>query len=528
MIAPAAIWLAGGALALACAALERGAGRRAAAAALPLCLAMLAVPPRWPDRAAATGSLPGGADRATVEAAARGVARGGTITVGGDGLHPDLWPLLAGRRTAWAPPPPSPGLAGLAWPRRAWLGEPVLVHGHLTAGDTTVVTLEGPAGERDTVRTDGAFRFQLAPRAAGPTEWILRVGAAAPDTLALDVREPPRLQVTILAARPDFALPALARRLEAQGAGVTLRTTLTATDARTVRYGPAADGDPLAAEALAALDLLVLGDGAESALADAVRGRIEAAVRDGLGVVHLVAAPRGGTALFPFTTTPVADAPRDGEVRLDGASLPGRVPLAPLRLAGGVVLATDGGGDAVARAVSLGRGRLVASRVTAPFRWSLAGAPEAEAAWWARIAGAAVRPSAGHWVVSDSAPVRVDEPVRVRWIGDTTGVTVIREEDRVDTVAWARADSIGGEVILWPRDTGWLTVERASDTLRLRIHGPAAHDVLASAERRRAAGAAVAAQVGEGPEADPRPREAPRWPFALALLGAAAVAWRRR
>jgi len=508
--------------------LERGVWRRLAAAALPLLVAALALPPRVPGRIETARTLAGSADRAMVEASARTVRPGGTITVTGDGLHPDYWPLLSGRRIEWALPEPRPGLTALSWPRRAWLGEPVVIRGAVRPGDSVTVSLTGPAGERDSVRTDGAFAFAAVPRAADEAAWSIIVGGGRPDTLGVEVREPPRLRVAVLAARPDFELPALARRLEAQGAAVVLRTRLTASDVRTVRYGQANEGDPLAPNALATLDLLVLGDGAEVTLSGAVRERIAAAVGEGLGVVQLVGATRDRSALFPFGAVRLRDVEQRASVMLDGVQLPGSIPVAPVRVEDGDALATDADGVPVASIVAVGRGRIVATRVLAPSRWALAGAPEAEAAWWARAAGAAVRQPTGQWVMSDSALVRVDEPVRLQWVGDTAGITILVEGGEVDTVSWATSDSLGGGVVLWPRTAGWLTLARAEDTLRVLVGGPAGHDAIAAAARHVAAEAAVAAPVGEGPPADPLPRDLPRWPFALALLGAAAVVWRRR
>jgi hypothetical protein len=333
--------------------------------------------------------------------------------------------------------------------------------------------------------------------------------------------------VAILAPRPDFELPALARRFEAQGAAVILRTRLTASDVRTVRYGQADAEDPFAPDALAALDLLVLGDGAEATLPGAVRERILAAVREGLGVLQIVSAPRDRSPLFPFEAVRLRDAEQRALITLDSVQLPSRVPIAPARLTGGEVLATDADGVPAASITAVGRGWIVATRVTAASRWSLGGEPAAEAAWWARVAGAAVRRPDGQWVVSDSALVRVDEPVRLQWLGDTAGITTLVEGDVTDTVHWASADSLGGEVVLWPRVAGWLTLTRGEDTLRVMARGAADHEVIAAAARRRAAESAVAAPVGEGPPADPLPREVPRWPFAVALLGAAAMVWRR-
>jgi hypothetical protein len=521
------LWMAAGALAVVFAALERGVLRRIAAGALPLLVAALALPPRFPGRVREAGTLQSKASRAEVEATRDAVRPGGTITVTGDGLHPDYWSLLAGRRVAWRAPDARPGLVALSWPRRAWIGDPAVVRGATAKGDSVAVTLLGPGGERDSVTTDGDFAFVVVPRAEGPATWSVGVGGGSHDTLGTDVREPPRLRIVILAARPDFELPALARRLAAQGAAVVLQTRLTASDVRTVRYGAAPEGDPLAAGVLTTLDLLVLGDGVEPALSSAARERLITAVREGLGVVQVAGTIRERTALFPVETIALPGGVVSTAIRVDSVRLPGNIPVAPIALNGGDALATTAAGVAVASVVPVGRGQVVVSRVMAPSRWSLAGVPDAEARWWARVAGAALRRPRGEWVMSDSALVRVDEPVRVRWLGDTTGFTTLVEGGVTDTVAWASSDSLGGEIVLWPREAGWLTLARDQDTVRVMVGDADDHAAIAATARRRAAEAAIAAPAGDGPPAAPAPREFPHWPFAIGLLGTAALVWRR-
>lgn len=526
-IPPPLAWLLAVALAMLFAWLERGTTRRLAAAALPLLLTAMALPPHRPGRAATAATLPDSAGRATVESVAVSVAPGGTITVTGHGIHPEYWPLLAGRRVAWSDPERSSGLVALAWPRRALVGQPLVIHGAVGGGDSQVVHLVGPAGERDSVRSDSTFTFQVIPRASGLWHWALAVGGGDPDTLSIDVREPPRLVVAIIAAQPDFALPALARRLEAQGASVTLRTRLTATLWRTEHFGPDAPVEPLGDEALATLDLLVLGDGAERLLAASERRQVRAAVADGLGLLQFLGSARATSELLPFRIRSVGEVAERVTAIVNGVPARTTIAASPIRLAEGTAVVTDSGGVALASVVEVGRGRIAATRILAPSQWTLAGEPDVEARWWAALGGATLRAPAGRWEVSDSALLRLDEPVRIRWLGDTAGATVLREGTTTDTLTWAATDSLGGEVRLWPREAGWLTLVREADSLRLWVAGAEAFAGVERGMRQRAAAAALDGAVAAGPPAAPRSVPLPRWPFGLALLGAAAVVWRR-
>lgn len=527
-ISPPLAWTLVGILAILFAWWERGTAHRLAAAALPLLLGALALPIHRPGRAVGAATLPDSASRATVEEVAASVEPGGTITVIGDGLHPDYWPLLAGRRVAWQAPPARAELVDLAWPRRALVGEQVTIRGSLGSRDSQVIHLVGPAGERDSVRTDSAFAFVVTPRASGLWHWILAVGGGRQDTLSIDVREPPHLVVAIIAAQPDFALPALARRLESQGASVTLRTRLTATLWRTERFGPDAPDDPLGDDALKALDMLVLGDGAEQLLRAGDRRRVRTAVEAGLGLLHLLGRARATSELMPFRLRSVGEAEERVTAIVNGIQATAAIPATAIRIDGGTALVTDSGGVALASVVTAGRGRIAATRVLAPSRWTLAGEPGFEASWWAALGGATLRAPDGRWEVSDSALLRLDEPVQVRWIGDTVGPTMLREGEILDTLVWVAADSLGGEVRLWPREPGWLTLVRETDSLRLWVGGVDAFAGVERGRRHRAAAAAAAGELASGPPAAPRPVPLPRWPFGLLLLGSAAVAWRRR
>lgn len=526
-ISPPLAWTLVGILAILFAWWERGTARRLAAAALPLLLGALALPIQRPGRAVGAATLPDSASRATVEEVAASVEPGGTITVTGDGLHPDYWPLLAGRRVEWQVPPARVELVDLAWPRRALVGEQVTIRGSLGGRDSEVVHLVGPAGERDSVRTDSAFAFVMTPRTSGLWHWFLAVGGGEPDTISIDVREPPHLVVAIIAAQPDFALPALARRLEAQGAGVTLRTRLTATLWRTERFGPDAPDDPLGDDALKALDMLVLGDGADQLLGASERRRVRTAVEEGLGLLHLLGSARATSELMPFRLRSVGEAEERVTAIVNGIEATTAIPATAIRIDGGLALVTDSSGAALASVMTVGKGRITASRILAPSRWTLAGEPDIEARWWAALGGGTLRAPGDRWEVSDSALLRLDEPVRIRWVGDTADLTLLHEGATIDTLAWATADSLGGEVRLWPRERGWLTIARAADSLRLWVGGAEAFAGVERARRQRAAAAAFNGALTPGPPATPRSIPLPRWPFALLVLGAGALAWRR-
>lgn len=394
----------------------------------------------------------------------------------------------------------------LRWPHRATVGDAIVMRGP-TPRDSQRVVLIGPDGRADSTRAAGSFAVAATAPAAGHWSWTLRRGGRT-DTLGVDVRERPALRVLIVEARPSFETAALARRLAAQGASVTVRTRLTAHDERTATWGP--DAPPLAmhAAALDRLDALVFGPGAVALLPDGERTAVRDAVRRGLGLLHLIDSTAVRGPLFPFAASSRGLEAEAVHPVLDGRRLASPVRAAPLVLSGGATLTVGEGGAALSVIAREGHGAIAATRVLTPSRWTLAGDDSLAAAWWAAQLGAVLRAARAEWRVADDLRPTVDERLVVERIGDITPFARLREADgTVDSVPLVPVpgDSLRRRAALWPVAPGWLALAAGDDTLHLLVRPPAERGVLP----------------------DPGPGPARWWPWAV-LLAACAVLWRRR
>lgn len=380
-----------------------------------------------------------------------------------------------------APPSPAPSVSGhaasaaVSAPRRATAGDPfrITIRGERGAP----ITLIGPDGTRDSLPDDTLVMATVHPRAPGRWIWTIVRGARR-DTVGVDVRAAPRLAALLVEGRPGFELPALRRLLAAQGARVTLRTRLTGRDDRLQRSGADAPPATLDARTLAALDVVLLGPDAEATLSDGERALLGRAVEEGLGLFRMIDAPVAPGPLQPFTAVADGTEPREvhpvvGEPGAqDGAPT---IAAAPLRLRGGRTLVADRTGHPLAAVADRGRGRVGTTILLTPSRWTLAGVPDAAAAWWSLVLGAVLRPPAGEWRMPDALETRVDRRVVLERVGEgAAGALVIAPDGRRDSVTLAPAagDPARGRLAWWPRVPGWHSIVADDDTLRLLVAGP--------------------------------------------------------
>lgn len=400
----------------------------------------------------------------------------------------------------------SPVADTLRWPHRAIVGAPIAIRGEAPR-DSSLVTLTAPDGRADSSRASGTFTIEATARAAGHWRWVLRRGARS-DTIGVDVRERPALRVLIVEARPSFETTALARRLAAQGASVTVRTRLTARDERTATWGPDAPPTAMTAAALDRLDAVVFGPGATTLLGDGERTATHDAVRRGLGVLHLVDSTATRGLLFPFAAASRGLEPEAVHPVLEGRRLASPVRAAPLTLSGGMPLTLGDGGAALSVIARDGRGALAATRVLTPSRWTLAGDDSLAAAWWASQLGAVLRAARAEWRVADTLRPTVDERLVVERVGDAMPFARLHEADgTVDSVPLVPVpgDSLRRRAALWPTAPGWLALAAGDDTLHLLVRHPAERGA---------------------PDA-PAPAPVRWWAWAV-LLAACGVLWRRR
>lgn len=429
---------------------------------------------------------------ADVEAAAARVAPGGTVKIEGDGLGRDALALVRGRRIEWKAPSDPVGLVRLSWPRRAVAGERITVSGELDLRDSSLVVLHHPDGRADSVRTDSAFSFTAVPQVPGTMSWTLDV-AGGREVVGVDVRRPPTPAVVLVEGRPGREGAALARLVVAQGGGLLQRTRLTAREDRIIAWGTAVENRVLTDSLLARTDALVFGPGGLAMLSRSERDAVDRQIQRGLGVVYLVDSVLSRSSIFPFTVVRRGGGDDQVRVTLDSSHVSKvAIPAAAMAITGGTPIITSVAGLPVAWRTITGEGAIVATRITTPSRWSLAGEESIEAAWWAALMGAVLRPERAEWRVASDALARVDHPLSISRIGVSADSAILGDAGAVDDVGLrVGLDSLHRTTILWPRDTGWMSLSIETDTLRVHV---APRDAFASVDRavrRRATRAAV-------------------------------------
>lgn len=423
---------------------------------------------------------------ADVEAAESGVAPGGSVQIEGDGLGRPALALLRRHRIEWNPPSDPVGLARLSWPRRAVAGERITIGGELDLRDSSWVHLRHPDGRADSVWTNSTFAFTAVPRAAGMMTWTLD-GGGTHEVIGVDVRSPPASAVVLVEGRPSREGAALARLVVAQGGGLLQRTRLTAREDRIIAWGTASPDRVLTDSLLARADALVLGPGGLAMLSRAERDAVARQSQLGLGVVHLVDSVLTRSPVFPFTVVRRGGGDDQVRVALDSSHVSKvAIPAAALAITGGTPIITSLAGMPVAWRFITGEGAVVATRITAPSRWGLAGEESIEAAWWAALIGAALRPEPAEWRLASDALARVDQPLSVNRIGVSADSAMLGEGGAVDDVALrVGPDTLHRAIVLWPRDTGWMSLNIGADSFRVHVAPRHAFASLDRAARRR-------------------------------------------
>ncbi len=347
------------------------------------------------------------------------------------------------------------GIATADWSRQLTLGQQFWVEGQVSAASVdgpTWLNLWADGAGRDSVRLPvggGPFRLRYRPRAAGLAGYELRLRPAvgpllAREPLPIEITEPARPPVLLLAAAPGFELKFLKNSLAATGRAVAARTGLSKglmaseflnhpaqvldrlTPAALARYGVVvADADALVAlpatdaRALAAalrqgrLGLLVLADASAARPGSSlptVLGRARAAfmVRARVGAAATLAQPLSW-----------ADAPGPAKARL-----PAELRPAP----GWRSLLTGPGGVLLAASQRVGLGTVVVSVMPETFPLALSGQTAVYASLWSALLTAAQPPppAAPTWQLLTAWP-RPGQPLTLRLVGG-----MVRPADQAD------------------------------------------------------------------------------------------------
>lgn len=502
-----------------------GTSRRVPAALIPVAIWMLVTQPRVPWPGIPGVSLAADASLADIEAVLEATPEGAVIEVSGDGLHPELLPLLGRRVLRWRPPAAPLGLAALSWPRRVAVGEPVQVSGRVDVADSVLVKLVSAEGTIDSLRTNSTFAFSVVARAPGRWAMQLSVGRDT-TTLGFQAVLPPHLRVLVIAGRPDFEVPALVRRLAAQGADLTVRTQLTRDRRRIERLGITPLDPQLSTAMLDSLDLVVLAAGGAATLVPPEQRLLAAAVERGLGLLHLTDAPLAVGPLTPFALQ-ASGTEWSARLSLEARVWPGVVRVAPLTGSDTLAFLHDSSGKALAWRSSHGLGMVAATTMVQAHRLPLSGNPETEAAWWSALLGPVLRAPRGRWLVADDALVVADQPIKLEWLGVPPAQAEVREGgSQLSRVGLLQGDSgQSASLRLWPSNTGWMAVIGDADTLELFVARSGSFPGVAASQRRATMVAVAREAAGTPPTGRvPLPR-AVGW---LVLVMAVAATWRPR
>jgi hypothetical protein len=440
-------------------------------------------------------------------------------------------------------------------PRDVVLGDAVKVQGRvfgLAPATPVTVALEAPDG---TVRTaevqpepDGRGLFAVAggvPVAPGSFEWRLRIGSRG-DAVTLGVTVSPAKHPRILfwESAPSAESARLRRWLGEMGPAVSGRVQVSADRVRTTG-SDVTDGRTLAAELLAAQDVLVCDSVAFAQFTPAELTVLRRAVRDdGLGLLVMAGAlPLAERTEFPLpwmlVTDPTAgeESTRRSRLRLfDGTRLEEPVGVLSATLAEGAFgrrLATDTLDRAVVTRFAEGRGSVTVSLVQDSWRWLQQGQEQAYARFWTLLLSSLGRPVPAElpWrMLEADSPCFVDQPVRLAYVGADDrppSWPVVFSPESVKPVTLAS----GGprEALFWPRSPGWHHLESASGGQRQSFYvqpAQALSGVRGAMRNRLTARLVVDSALGSFPEAAEVSRpDRLAYVSWLVLLGALAGLW---
>jgi len=488
-------------------------------------------------------------DLATALRAHPGAAR---VQVSGAGLAARDRDAAASVSIDFAPAAPPAGIVRVWLPARATRGAAFIVAGEVAGVDDGRVELLDPAGRRvDAVAlaSDGRFALHGIAMEAGPAMFGLRVldgegAAAAQAEVPLWIEAPVSPRVLLLAGAPGPETRALRRWLDDAGAQVQARIAL----GGGLQLGSVALDDASLAQA----DVLVVDARAWSGLGESGRARVLAAVRGGLGLLlradaalpvaamRALAGPEfgiaggAGTASWPLPAARIDDeqalrarlgnGTRDAPFDLEQA----QAPIPPLtrrnwQVRGARAIVLSGAGEAPAgwwRAE--GRGRVGLWTLLDSYVLPLHGRADLFDGLWGPALGTLVR-ARGDALPTVPAGARVGERLVVC---DWPQEAVVEAPD--GTVLQPLVDPASGTrrcAGIWPRASGWHRLRLGDAARGFHVASADADEALRLAALREATLAlAQATPPAAAGLAAPR-RPGPAWPWFLAWLGLATLAW---
>ena len=333
----------------------------------------------------------------------------------GTGLTARDQQAAAGRALDFVPAPLPRGLVALWSPARVQAGRQFHVGGRaegLRGGSAELLDPGQHVVARSAIDANDHFELAGIARSAGPATWQLRLRdtdkARIEDaTLPLVVEPGAALRVLMLAGAPNPELKYLRRW--ATDAGLSLDTRISLGAGMQIGDAPAA----FDAASLGKLDLVVLDQRAWQALGDARRAALDAAVRNGLGLLLQLPAALSGNdraALrrLGFTASaggaasevrlPTTATVLDDNAGTQRESLP-TLSRGPVRITAidGSPLLPDAGGTPLASWRAQGAGRIGVATFGDSFRLVLAGHPDQHGELWGTLFSTLARATRRAW-----------------------------------------------------------------------------------------------------------------------------------
>jgi len=563
---------------------QRSHGARIAALliAQPVCAALLYFalwPPSVPGRAGTLAIATAGAQRTQVAAGETVVAmpeapawsdverapdlattlrrHAGTqrVRVIGTGLDARDRDAASGLAIEFASAQLPAGLLELHPPGRVAGGDEFNVSGRVGGMEGGAVELLDPARrrvDRATLARDGGFTLSATARGDGSAMFRIRVldtrqRVVDEIDVPVQVETPVPARVLLLSGAPNPEVKYLRRWLE--DSGLPSQTQITVGGG--VQLGDA----PLAinAETLARFDAAIVDERAWSSLGDAQRGALDAAVRDGLGLLIRVtgvlsANERARLRALGF----VVDGGRDSAtVKLDGAARDDaaeRARLGPgtqdaprsyeeppaevaeltrrdakLASSDGVPLLRDADGATLAMWRAHGRGRIGVWLLTDTYRLVLGGRDDRHSQLWSDAVAtlARARPHAAFDIDTNAW-----EGQRMALCGVGDGAAVIAPDG--GTHALLRDPAARGCTAFWPRSAGWHRVRSGEHEQAFFVRAKDAAPGLRAQEMREATlhlAAASSNAADDQAQAQAPHHPGARWPWWLGWLVASAALW---
>lgn len=475
------------------------------------------------------------------------------VHVVGAGLDARDRDAASGLFVEFAPMPLPRGVLELHSPERVGAGDEFGVAGRAGGVEGGTIELLDPARrrvDRATLARDGQFALSATARGDGSAMFSLRLLDSRQRVVEeldvpVQIETPAPARVLVLAGAPNPEVKFLRRWLE--DAGLPAQTQMTVGGGVQLGDAPVA----INAQTLANFDVAILDERALSSLGDAQRGALDAAVRDGLGLlvrvtgalsanertrlralgfsvdggrdsttVKLEQGGRDDAAERARLGPGTQDAPRSNE------DAPAVVPElsrrdAKLTAADGVVLLRDTDGLTLAMWRAYGRGRVGVSLLTDSYRLVLAGRDDRHAQLWSEAVATLAR-ARPHAVFAIDA--NAWEGQRMSLCGLRDGASVLAPDGVAQALLRDRASR--GCAAFWPRSAGWHRLRSGDREQAFFVRArDEAQGLRAQAMREATSRLAASSPDASNDQAQVPHHAGTRWPWWLGWLLASAALW---